>query len=64
MQRYGVGGGNTITGLNFEREVDFLTLIQKIPNYRVKNSEMAGSEIFYRNKIVARCFGNINFISI
>lgn len=45
----GVGGGNTKTGLNFEREKDILELLDKTPGYNVKENV-----IFYKDKEVAR----------
>ena len=51
MIEKGKGGGNTITGLNFERESDILALLKKQKGYEVK-----GSVIFYMKKEVARSF--------
>jgi hypothetical protein len=45
----GIGGGNTITGLNFEREGDILELLKKQPGY-----EVVGSSILYAGKEVAQ----------
>ena len=57
MKEGGKGGGNTITGLNFEDKVDFLTLLSGIPNYRnEKDPAKAGHNIYYNDKLVARCF--------
>ena len=36
MKEKGFGGGNTLTGLNFEREVDLQELIAAKPGYKVK----------------------------
>lgn len=47
----GIGGGNTITGLNFERETDILELLRNQNGYRVE-----GDIIYYENKEVARSF--------
>lgn len=49
MKINGIGGGNTITGLNFEKETDILTLLQSTSGYSVKDSI-----IYYENKEVAR----------
>jgi len=38
MKKGGVGGANTITGLYFEGEIDFLTLIKLQRNYSVKDN--------------------------
>ena len=38
MREKGIGGGNTITGLNFEKEIDILELLKSKNGYEVKNS--------------------------
>lgn len=47
----GKGGGNTITGLNFERETDILELLKKQNGYTAK-----GNSIFYEGKEVAQSY--------
>lgn len=47
----GKGGGNTLTGLNFEKEKDILHLLKKAKGYSVK-----GNTIFFNKKEVARSF--------
>lgn len=42
-------GGSTITGLNFEKEIDILELLKKTEGYEVK-----GNTIFYERKEVAK----------
>lgn len=49
MKINGVGGGNTITGINFEREKDILTLLRSTTGYTVE-----GSVIYYEGNEVAR----------
>lgn len=49
MKEHGIGGGNTITGLNFEKETDILTLLKNQKGYKVKNAV-----IYYQDKEVAR----------
>ena len=62
MKKGGIGGGSTITGLNFENKVDFLTLLEKIPSYRVeKSADKAGHEIYHYDQPVARCFKKLAF---
>lgn len=57
MKTGGEGGASTLTGLNFEREVDFIDLLSAVPGYTVRtNGEKAGCEIFFNGKLVARCF--------
>ncbi len=51
MKTKGKGGGNTITGLNFEREKDILTILKKAKGYSVK-----GNIIYYQGKEVARSY--------
>jgi hypothetical protein len=47
----GIGGGNTKTGLNFEKEKDILELLGNTPGYSVK-----GHVISYEGKEVARSY--------
>lgn len=62
MKTGGTGGGNTTTGLNFEREVDFHELLKNIPGYRVEEvPNMAGLGVFFDNELVARCFRKHDF---
>ncbi len=56
MKKGGMGGGNTKTGINFEGEVDFLTLIKKQKGYSVN-----GHEIFYNGENVAQAFKKHDF---
>ena len=62
MKTGGVGGGSTITGLNFENKVDFQNLLRNIPGYSVeKISGKAGMGVFFEGKPVARCFKKYDF---
>lgn len=56
MKKGGTGGGNTKTGINFEGEVDFLSLIVKQKGYTVD-----GHNIFYNGKEVAKAFKKYDF---
>ena len=47
----GKGGGNTLTGLNFEKEKDILELLSNTQGYSVN-----GHVILYNNKEVARSY--------
>lgn len=49
MINNGKGGGSTITGLNFEKEIDILELLKNTKGYEVK-----GNIIFYEKKEVAK----------
>lgn len=51
MIEKGVGGGNTITGLNFEKERDILSILKKAKGYKIKNNI-----IFYNGQEVARSY--------
>lgn len=51
MIRGGKGGGNTLTGLNFEKSSDINVLLKKTQGYSVK-----GNLIYYKNKEVARSY--------
>ena len=51
MIQGGLGGGNTKTGLNFEKEKDILELLGNTAGYSVKDHV-----IFYNGKEVARSY--------
>lgn len=51
MIEKGKGGGNTITGLNFERKRDILSILKKAKGYKIKNNL-----IFYNGQEVARSY--------
>ena len=51
MKKGGVGGGNTVTGLKFEKQVNILTKIAQLPGYTIKDNE-----IYYRGKYLASCY--------
>lgn len=51
MIKRGKGGGNTKTGLNFERGRDITSLIKNIRGYSV-----SGNVIYFQNKEVARSY--------
>lgn len=51
MKAKGIGGGNTITGLNFEKERDILEILKKAKGYSVKSGV-----IYYQGKEVARSY--------
>ena len=58
----GTGGGNTITGLQFENKVDLLTLLQRTHGYEVrKSTSHVGDEVFFNDQLVARCFRKHDF---
>jgi hypothetical protein len=62
MKTGGLGGANTLTGLNFESKVDFQKLLGEIPGYNIaKISDKAGKGVFFEGKLVARCFKKYDF---
>ena len=62
MKIGGLGGAKTLTGLHFERKVDFQKLLGSIPGYEVKNiSGKAGMGVLFEGKLVARCFRKHDF---
>lgn len=62
MKTGGVGGANTLTGLAFEKEVDFQYLLANIVGYEIKPiANKAGKGVFFQDNLVARCFRKHNF---
>ena len=62
MKEHGIGGGNTITGLNFERTVDFQELLASKPGYEIREIPgKAGKGVFFEGELVARCFRKNGF---
>ncbi len=62
MKTGGLGGGNTLTGLNFERKIDFQKLIGIIPGYEVKKVlGKSGMGVFFEGELVAMCFRKYDF---
>ncbi len=51
MIKKGTGGGNTITGLNFEKRTDIVSILKDANGYSVR-----GNIIFYNDKEVARSY--------
>ena len=68
MNRHRSGGANTGSGLEFEKDVELITLIKSIPNYTIKGvSRKDGDpdefrfEIYYKGMHVARSFKKSGF---
>lgn len=62
MKKGGMGGANTLTGLNFEKKVDLYKLLERIPGYTLKIlKEKAGVGVYFEQKLVARCFRKYEF---
>lgn len=55
MIKGGTGGGNTLTGLNFEKTRNILTLFETMKDYSVKKDEI-GWQILYKSKYVAHSY--------
>lgn len=55
MIKGGIGGGNTITGLLFEKDSDLLVLLERTAGYEVRDAKI-GKSIFYNNEHVASCY--------
>ena len=51
MKKGGIGGGSTITGLNFEKKVDILSLLKTKKGYEVKKNI-----VYYKGEEVAKSF--------
>lgn len=51
MKEKGFGGGSTVTGLNFEKRRDMLSLLDKTDGYSIK-----GNIIYYLGKEAARSY--------
>lgn len=60
MKKGGVGGGNTITGLNFEKSRDLLNLFSSIKNYKIYRDKI-GYKILYKEKYVASLYKKYDF---
>lgn len=62
MKKGGKDGAKTLTGLKFERDVDFYNLIASMPGYEVRIIEgKAGVGVFFEGALVARCFRKNKF---
>ncbi|HOC92505.1 MAG TPA: hypothetical protein PKH33_09065 [bacterium] len=62
MKTGGTGGAKTLTGLKFESKVDFQTLLGNVPGYSIaKITGKAGAGVFFKGKLVARCFKKHDF---
>jgi hypothetical protein len=70
MIKNGIGGGNTITGLNFERETDLLKILCTMEDYKVEELKktqsglVTSSAIYYKKSLVARCFKKSGFYEL
>jgi hypothetical protein len=56
MKKGGIGGGNTITGLIYEGEVDLSTYLSQQKDYQVD-----GDKVLYKGKLVAHVFKKHGF---
>ena len=60
MIKGGIGGNTTLTGLNFEKKVDLITLLSAIKGYSVEKSAF-GYSVFFNKEKVAKCFKKHDF---
>lgn len=60
MKKGGIGGGNTLTGLNFEKSRDLIEIFKQIKGYSVIKGEI-GWNIYFNNKLVANSFKKYEF---
>ena len=56
MKKGGIGGGNTITGLIYEGEVDLSTFLAKQKDY-----DIDGTNVLYKGKVIAYIFKKHEF---
>ena len=56
MIKGGIGGGRTTSGLLFEDECDFVTLLNAVPGYSIHERPDAGCDVKFDGKIVANTF--------
>lgn len=56
MKKGGIGGGNTITGLIYEGEVDLSTYLAKQKDY-----DIDGTNVLYKGKVIAYIFKKHGF---
>lgn len=62
MKKGGTGGGNTKTGLAFEKRIDFQSALEKIHGYRISAEKYkAGLFVYYNDQPVARLFRKRKF---
>jgi hypothetical protein len=62
MKKDGFGGDKTLTGLRFEKKVNFQTLLKVIPGYTIKKIfGKAGEGVYFKNELIARCFRKYDF---
>lgn len=60
MKKGGIGGGNTVTGINFEAKADFLTALDAVADYSVRKVKV-GFEVLYGNHVVAHSYKKHDF---
>ena len=62
MKKGGTGGSKTLTGLKFEKKVDLYKILSQLPGYNVsKFDSRAGVDVYFKNKLVAKCFRKHEF---
>lgn len=62
MKKGGIGGGRTVTGLEYEGKVDLATALSNIDGYEIKIEKLkAGLQVLYAGSLVARLFKKNDF---
>ena len=62
MKTGGLGGASTLTGLHFEKKVDFQKVIGGMPGYEIKEVPgKVGMGVYFKGGLVARCFKKYDF---
>lgn len=62
MKKGGKGGGNTKTGIAYEKRIDFPTALSKIEGYFLKKiPKKAGIDVYYYDQLVGRLFRKSQF---
>ena len=62
MKTGGKGGSNTLTGLNFEKKVNFQELLMGVAGYNIKKIQnKPGLGVFFDDELVAKFFRKYDF---
>lgn len=62
MKKDGFGGGNTQTGILFEREISISEILSKISGYRIiKENDKAGELVYFEDMLVGKCLKKNDF---
>ncbi|NOK31164.1 hypothetical protein P740_005805 [Helicobacter pylori E48] len=56
MRKDGLGGANTQTGIKFEENMDLVSRLKNVKDYRCEERSLGGYEIYFEDKLVAYSF--------